>query len=77
VWGHLASRALDQQAEGTAAHALRQATALGLSDADLLTSLADQYAALGRFQSAADLLARAAAVHDSVEVRVLTHRVLG
>jgi hypothetical protein len=70
VWGHLASLALAQRdGERAAAAALRQAQRCGLADGALLQQLGDQYAALGRQGSAADLLARAAAVQDSVQVR--------
>jgi hypothetical protein len=57
-----------QGREGEAGQALKQAQRCKLDSADLLAELGDKYTELGRFNSAADCLARAVAARDGVKV---------
>jgi hypothetical protein len=59
-----------QGREGAAGQALRQAQRCGLSSPELLVGLGDAFTSLGRYDSAADCLARAAAAGDDVKVRM-------
>jgi len=68
VWGQLALQAVRAGREGDAGQALKQAQRCGLACPDLLTELADAYTERGRFERAADCLARAAGVRDNVKV---------
>lgn len=57
-----------QGREGEAGRALQQAQRFRLSSPALWAALGDTYTQLGRFDSAADCLARAAAAEDGVQV---------
>lgn len=60
-----------QGREGEASQALKQAQRCKLDNPDLLSELGDKYTELGRFDSAADCLARAVAAQDGVKVGML------